>query len=293
MVPPRHPGATGACVDLILGLDGGGSGCRALAVDRAGAVLGRGEAGPANIMSDREGALANIMAAAGEALGPQDPRGVTACLGLAGANISGARDWLGPLLPFGRVRVLHDAVTSVAGALGPADGIVAAIGTGSVFSRQLGGRFLSIGGWGPVLGDEASGAWLGRQVLAHALRASDGLAVHGPLVDALLAEMGGPAGVVGFARSARGVDFAALVPRIAAASPDDPAAEAVLAEGTRHAAAAIERLREGRRLPVVFLGGLGPLYAARLAGRWKTRPAAGTALDGALRLARELAEAAA
>jgi len=40
---------------------------------------------------------------------------------------------------------------------------------------------------------------------------------------------------------------------------------------------------------VVFLGGLGTVFADRLAGRFAIRPALGTALDGALMLARETA----
>jgi glucosamine kinase len=40
---------------------------------------------------------------------------------------------------------------------------------------------------------------------------------------------------------------------------------------------------------VVFLGGLGPFFAAQLQGRWDIRPALGSALDGALMLAREAA----
>lgn len=277
-------------MDWILGLDGGGTGCRAVLADRAGAVVGRGTGGPANIMSDREGALASIMAAADGAMAGRPAARVAACLGLAGANISGARDWLGPMLPFGRSRVVHDAVTSVAGALGPRDGIVAAMGTGSVFSRQLGGQVLSIGGWGPVLGDEASGAWLGRRLLAHALRAEDGLEATTPLTRAVLDRIGGPAGAVGFARTATGADFAALVPQLAEAQAD-PAAGAILSQADTHVAAAITRLQPpGAVLPVVFIGGLGPLYAARLAGRWPLAEAQGNALDGALRLARALAE---
>jgi glucosamine kinase len=46
-------------------------------------------------------------------------------------------------------------------------------------------------------------------------------------------------------------------------------------------------LQDGARLPVVFLGGLGPVYAARLAGRWEIRAPKGSGVDGALRLARE------
>ena len=50
-------------------------------------------------------------------------------------------------------------------------------------------------------------------------------------------------------------------------------------------------LREGGpgAVPVVFTGGLGAFYAGRLAGRWDIRPALGSALDGALMLAREAA----
>lgn len=275
-------------MDFALGLDGGGSGCRAVLTDRDGRELGRGEGGPANIMSDREAALASIMAAAMAALAGRAPSSVAAVLGLAGANISGARQWLAPMLPFRRTQVVHDAVTSVAGALGDDDGIVAAIGTGSVFSRQLGGAFRSIGGWGPVLGDEGGGAWIGRRFLAHALRAGDGLAVDSPLARETLAQMGGAAGVVAFARTATGADFAALVPRIVAAA-GDAAAEAVLAAATREVAQAIAALQRDPPLPVVFTGGLGPFHARRLADRWPQRAARGTSLDGALRLAQRLA----
>ena len=276
-------------MDWILGLDGGGTGCRAVLADRSGTVMGRGAAGPANIMSNRDGALHNIMAAAEAALAGRPAARVAAALGLAGVNMSGAGEWLGPMLPFGRSRVVHDAVTSVAGALGPADGVVAAIGTGSVFSRQRGGAVVSIGGWGLVLGDDASGAWIGRSVLAHALRSVDGLAEATPLTGALLAHLGGPAAVSAFAHRATAADFAALVPRILTA-PEDAAAQPVLAQADDYVTRAIARLRGEAELPVVFLGGLGPAFAARLAGRWPIAEARGTALDGALRLARELAE---
>jgi hypothetical protein len=43
------------------------------------------------------------------------------------------------------------------GALGPGDGTVAAIGTGSFFGRRSGGAYRYLGGWGYQLGDEASG----------------------------------------------------------------------------------------------------------------------------------------
>ncbi len=269
---------------LCLGIDGGGTGCRAALADAQGRILGRGEGGPANIASDPEGAAANILTAARMAAGDQDLGALTAVLGLAGANVPAAADALRARLPFAGATILSDAVTAARGALGAADGIVAALGTGSVFARQQGGRVRQFGGRGFVLGDEGSGAVLGRTLLSRALRAEDGFEAMTPLLADVLKSHGGPEGVIAFALSARPADFAALAPRLL---DPDPAAEAILAGATAEIAAIIDRLQDGARLPVVFLGGLGPRYAARLAGRWDLRRAQGNGLDGAVALAAE------
>ncbi|MES2665509.1 MAG: BadF/BadG/BcrA/BcrD ATPase family protein [Pseudomonadota bacterium] len=275
-------------MQLYLGIDGGGTGCRAAVADASGRVLGVGAAGPANVTTDLGVARGNILSAAQAALrqaGAGDLSGLRAGLGLAGANALGPQA-LGQLdLPFARVRLESDAIAAVKGALGPGDGIVAAIGTGSVFARQTAGAIRQIGGWGAVLGDEGSGAVLGRALLARALRAVDGLDPMTPLLGRVLAEQGGAAGVVQFARTAQAVDFAAFAPRIVGS--DDPAAQAVLAQGVADVARAVDHLQGSAPLPVVFIGGLGPAFAQALAGRWQVASALGTALDGALLLARE------
>ena len=53
---------------LYLGVDGGGTGCRAAVCDATGRILGEGAAGSANIWTDPEGALVNILAASRQAL---------------------------------------------------------------------------------------------------------------------------------------------------------------------------------------------------------------------------------
>lgn len=270
--------------DYFLGLDGGGTGCRAVLADGHGSVVGRGQGGPANVNSDREGALAAISAAVAQALGDVPPVRVSAVLGLAGAEVSGARDWLTPRLPFGRARVVQDAVIATAGALGAQDGIVAAIGTGSVFSCQLGGRIRVIGGRGPVLGDEAAGGWLGRRLLADTLRAADGLADLTPLARATLDRLGGISGIITFAATARAADFGAQVAHLLAAD-DDPLAVTILTEAEAQIAQYISLLRQGHGLPVAFTGGLGAVFAGRMAGRWPLIVAKGSPLDGALTLA--------
>ena len=275
-------------MQLFLGIDGGGTGCRAAVADAAGLILGRGAAGPANIASDASGAAGNILVAAQAAIAAAGGGQVVAAgLGLAGANAAGAADRLRDALPFRRMLVVTDGITAVKGALGAGDGVVAALGTGSVFAVQRGGVIRQIGGRGLVLGDEGSGAWIGRAVLAAALRALDGFGEVTPLLAALVDEMGGPDGVVAFSLRARPADFAALAPRVVESG--DPAAQAVMARAEADVAEAVDLLRGKDDLPVVFLGGLGTVFAKRMAERFPIQAALGTALDGALMLAREAA----
>lgn len=271
---------------LFLGIDGGGTGCRAAVCDASGQILGEGQGGPANIASDYSGARENILSAARAAL-PTTARleDLQAVLGLAGANVGQMAARLAADLPFRSARVESDALIAVKGALQGSDGVVASLGTGSVFAVQRAGKVRQIGGWGLILGDEGSGAWLGRTLLATALRAIDGFVPASPLTTALLDEMGGTDGVIDFAQSARPVDFARLAPRLVGS--DDPAACAILARADAEIAAAIDLLAGADRLPVVFLGGLGGLFAQRLSGRWQVTPPLGTALEGALWMARQ------
>ena len=190
---------------LYLGVDGGGSGCRAAVADASGRVLGQGAAASANIWTDPEGARANILfaaqgaldaAATGAGLGD-----LVAVLGLAGANVAGAAERLAPGLPFARVAIEPDAVVALKGALGDHDGITAAIGTGSVFGVQRGGGVRMIGGWGFQLGDHGSGAGMGRALCVQALLAHDGEVERTPVLARLVAEHGGPAGIVAWGKA--------------------------------------------------------------------------------------------
>ena len=276
-------------MEFYLGIDGGGSGCRAVLADGAGTVLATGQAGPANVSTDAAGSRTAVLAAAGAALtqafGNADKIDqLHVGMGLAGANAAGAADRLRLGLPFRSTRIETDAVTAVKGALGAADGIVAAIGTGSVFALQRGGSIAQFGGWGFVLGDEGSGARIGRAALSVALRAVDGFVPMTPLLDALVARLGGPAAVVGFAQTARPAEFAALVPEILVSA--DPAARHIMGQAVAEVEHILMHLRRMADLPVTFVGGLGPQYAARL-GHLPQAPAKGTSLDGALMLARE------
>lgn len=276
---------------LYLGIDGGGTGCRASLADAAGKVLGQGSAGPANIATDPERALGNVLSAVRMALAeaglPEEalPRAV-AVLGLAGANLSAAQQAFAARLPFERARLVSDAVTAAAGALRGEDGIVAALGTGSVFVRSRGGEIRQIGGHGFRLGDHGGGAVLGRRLLEEALRATDELRPMTPLLAAVLQELGGVDGVIAFGLRAQPVDYARFAPRIAA--QEDPAGVEIFSAAVQQVADTLAHLQAGgAALPVVFLGGLGPAYAKCLADRFDIRAARGSGLDGALWLAQQ------
>src|SRR5690606_13555870 len=73
-----------------------------------------------------------------------------------------------------RVALVADAVSAYTGALGPRPGAVIAAGTGLIaIGTDLTGWHRA-DGWGHLLGDCGSGAWIGRAGLEAALRAHDG-----------------------------------------------------------------------------------------------------------------------
>ena len=277
---------------LFLGIDGGGTGCRAALADSEGHVLGRGLGGPANINTNVDGAAASILAATAQALAGSgtDPHNLIATLGLAGGTITAATQRLAELLPFAKLQIVNDAITAARGALGADDGILAALGTGSVFAVQRAGKVRQVGGRGFLMGDEGSGAVMGRAVLADAMRAGDGFLPMTPLLQDLLTEYGGAEGIISFGNRASPAQFGELAPRIV--NSGDDAANRIFTRAVEDVRHILTVLQDGDNMPVVFVGGLGGYYAARLNGPWPVQPARGDGVDGALLMARQLAGAA-
>lgn len=72
------------------------------------------------------------------------------------------------------VKVLSDAEAAYLGALGNAPGLLVLAGTGSiVLGRSSRGRWVRRGGLGPLLGDEGSAFWIGREWLRVTTRGED------------------------------------------------------------------------------------------------------------------------
>lgn len=281
-----------------VGVDGGGTSCRAAIVNSASGVRFERQGGPANV-SDFESALVCII----DVLrGVMSDAGVKqAGLGAASAHL-GLAGVTGPImadrvrvavlaaLPFGRLTVTGDNVTMIAGALGARDGAVAAIGTGSFVGLKRQGQVTTVGGRGFLLGDQAAGGWLGKRLLEELMLACDGLRPHSDLSRSALARYGGVAEVIAFAVAARPADIATLAPEvIAAARAGDPLAKSLMDEGADYIGAALRALHWHEDEVLCLAGGLGPAYASVLPAALQARltQPVGSALDGALVLASE------
>lgn len=284
----------------IIGVDGGGTGCRVAVADSAGNVLARAEGGAANIATNFDIARANILkttslAFVNAGLPKPEMAAATAVLGLAGANLGDYRTRLLASLPFVKARIISDAETTLVGAIGEADGIIGAIGTGSVYGRRAHGVFTQLGGWGFLLGDDGSGARLGRDMLHLSILAYDGLSPHSPLTRELIEEFqGSPLNLIEQAQTFTPKDFGHFAPRIvAAAKAGDKNAESILARHTEIVRKSIDAVGFDTSKSFCMLGGLGNVFLKRLPARYQKAASTplGSALDGAVALAHSLSEA--
>lgn len=256
------------------------------------------------------GMLRQAAAGQGDAPGPATVSAV--CVGAAGmatlggdlrATLPGAlAERFGPV----RLALAADAVTGYAGALGQRAGAVVAAGTGMIALGTDLREWRRVDGWGHLLGDCGSGAWIGRAGLEAAMRAHDGRpGGSAALLAAARERFGDPGTLPGalYPRSDRPAVLASFAPAVAAAAADrDPVALAVLGEAGRQIAeTAAAACPPGAEAPLLALTGgllnigaplLEPLHAelARSLPGHRTVEAAGGPLEGALLVAARLAE---
>jgi glucosamine kinase len=212
-----------------------------------------------------------------------------ALLGLAGSNVGTYRQQLEAILPFPRCAVESDALIALEGALGSGDGAMAILGTGSAYMLRRGGVARTVGGWGFLVGDQGSGARIGRDLLEETLLGYDNIRPASPLTRALLAVFrDNPRDVVEFTTSAKPGDFGGFAPMVFEyAAKGDEVAEFILARAVADIEASLGVLDLANGEPLCLLGGLAPLYAPRLSERYRARLQAPIqdALGGAVAMA--------
>jgi glucosamine kinase len=281
-------------VTYLLGIDGGGTGCRAALAELDGRILGIGKSGAANIMTDMNTAYHNILEATHAAfvnagIDRSLAGTVSAILGLAGANVGDNAAKLKTLLPFKDAMVVSDGLIALQGAIGNHDGTVVILGTGSAFITRTGNIVQFAGGWGFKVSDLGGGARLGRHLLEESLLAHDRFHPASPLTQAVMQRFeNNPHKVVQFAHSATPSDFGTFAPMIFEyAAKKDAVALALLQTAVDQIEQGLDAIMSASQTRLSLLGGLGPLYEKRLSPHYqaKLQKPLNDALTGAVQLA--------
>jgi glucosamine kinase len=257
-------------------------------------VLARGSSGAANIRTDLTSARAHIVEAAQRAFTAAGKDSglivrTPAVLGLAGANVGTYRQQLQAILPFRESRVESDAEIALEGAIGAGDGAIAVLGTGSAYRVRRNGVSRPVGGWGFQVGDQASGARIGRDLLEQTLLAYDGICAASALTREIMAVFrDNPEDVVEFTVAAKPGDYGGFAPKVFDhAARGDAVARRIVDKAVADVDGSLGALRLGEGDVLCLLGGLASLYAPLLAPRYRAllREPQGDALAGAVRMA--------
>jgi glucosamine kinase len=286
-----------ALAPYFLGVDGGGTGCRARIEDEAGTVLGQGLSGPATTRLGIDEAWASIYRAYSAAIkeagfGTAEIARIRAGIGLAGIGRKGALDALRAIAhPFASIDFVSDGVGACLGAHSGLDGAIVIAGTGSIGLGFVEGRDLRVGGYGFPISDEGSGAHLGLKVVQLALRAHDGRHERTALVAEVMQRFqNDPMEAVAWMDRATATDYAALAPMVMRhADQGDPVGRRIVQDAAEQIDTFVRVLFEQGAPRVTLLGGLSSPLEPWLAPdvRRRLKPADGDAVSGAIILARK------
>lgn len=250
--------------DYLLGIDGGGTHCRARLTDKHGRLLAELTGGAANVWSNYtqaidsvEQLIVRVIAAAG--LAPDALANTALVAGLAGANVASVATQLANWQPAcASLQVISDVEIACAGAHAGNAGAVLIVGTGSQGAAWDGERFTLLGGWGFALSDQGSGADLGRRAMRLALLAHEDLIVKTDFTQAVMARFQHSAeAMLLWTRTATPGDWARVVPDVfSAASAQDPHAVTLIRQTADDIAMMVRRLRVLSRGNIALMGGL-------------------------------------
>jgi len=153
---------------VYLGLDCGGSSCRALAVDEQNHVVHTGQSGPANILSTPRVRLRQNLRRATEGCPPVSV--VCGCFAglITNADRTLAQGILSDLFPDARIRCEPDYAAALLACPEGTDVCVVS-GTGSVLCSEHEGVLAKSGGRGYLLGNAGSAFYYGREAIRHFL----------------------------------------------------------------------------------------------------------------------------
>jgi glucosamine kinase len=167
-------------MEYFIGVDAGGTYCRASLYDHNGNTISIGNAGGANVFSDFVTAMQQINLAIDLAINNSmlliDKKSLIVGAGCAGGQTQQAQQnlaqWNSPYRHFFMTSDLH---ASCLAANSGRDCVLMITGTGSSIGHYHNAQVTQYGGHGFIHGDEASGAWLGLNAVQLLLKNDDNL----------------------------------------------------------------------------------------------------------------------
>lgn len=256
---------SGGNKELFLGIDGGGSKCKAIVMNENNDILGTGISGPGNPLHGFEQATNSITESAKLALedaGLEDIplNELNAGVGLAGVNLPALNEKMRAWQhPFKQMFLAHDLLIACLGAHHSRNGAVVITGTGSCGFSCIDEQEFLIGGHGFPQGDKGSGAWFGLQATKQVLLSLDGLVAPSLMNNVLLEKLSckDTSSIVEAIVGKKATFYAQLANLVFdAAEQGDKAAKDIVKEGAEYINSLARSLLAKNPSRISMLGGL-------------------------------------
>lgn len=285
-----------ANIRFLVGVDGGGTSCRARICDINGNTLGEAKTGSANILLGSSVAMASIndaIATAAEQAGLNSShfRHMSVGLALAGAEQQDA--WYAFMKqphPYGVITLNTDAYGACLGAWGGKDGAILIAGTGSCGILLKEGQQHVVGGREFPISDQGGGAVMGLRLIQQVLLSVDGIVEQTPLARSVLEYFNHDVdSIVSWSKTARPCDYGQFSPSIFAhAAQGDKLAVKMLLQTAADIEMWMNALIQRGADKICLMGSIAERIHAWLIPPLQQRIATpqGDAMDGAIAMAR-------
>ncbi|OBU10018.1 N-acetylglucosamine kinase [Photobacterium aquimaris] len=280
----------------LVGVDGGGTSCRARICDLAGNILGEAKTGSANILLGGEIAMASIqqaiaLAAQQAQLTPADYPKMAIGLALAGAEQQQAwHAFMQQPHPYGAITLNTDAYGACLGAWDGKDGAILIAGTGSCGILLQDGEQHVVGGREFPISDQGSGAIMGLRLIQQVLLSVDGIVPTTELTQHVLSHFEHDIdAIVSWSKTARPCDYGQFSPVIFRfAAQNDSLAVSLLQQTAADIEMWMQALIVRGATRICLMGGIGERIQTWLTPPMQQRLAMpqGDAMDGAIAMAR-------
>ncbi|OEF22637.1 N-acetylglucosamine kinase [Vibrio rumoiensis] len=280
---------------LLVGIDGGGTSCRARIRDHQGNLLGEGKSGSANILLGVEVAMASIIDAIHQAcqqagLSQQDYSRMHLGLALAAAEQKSAwHEFMALPHSFASMVLNTDAYGACLGAHNGNDGAIMIAGTGScgIFIQQ--GQQHIVGGREFPISDLGGGAIMGLRLIQYTLLSQDGIKPSSPITEIVMQHFDHSIdAIVEWSKTAKPCDYGQFSPQIFACAADKDQVALTLLQDT---AADIDMylvalIKKGANA-IALMGGIGERIVPYLSNQTQSHLVASQndAIEGALMMA--------